>query len=215
MWRFCQGRPVFACLPRVHSTAIHSQRIPLPVPSPTIHTCLDPCPCLCLVAVRHVSLSFACLAPIRCTFLRALNARRPKDRVRDNRLLSLVQPPLFAATLWPPPRPAQPSTTSTQISHTQSDHPEPFVERASAAHSIESLNRSKGPAPLPTSRGEPFSSGWGERVFCRQEAFLLPLYPFRAFVSATLFFLCRACSFSIAIIQSATVALRARAQSRA
>jgi hypothetical protein len=113
MWRLCQGRPEFACLPRGHSTAIHSQRMPLPLPSPTIHTRLNPCPCLFLVAVRHVSLSLACSPPIRCTFLRALDARGPKGRVRDNTLLSLVQPPLFPATLWPPPRPAQPSTTST------------------------------------------------------------------------------------------------------
>jgi hypothetical protein len=52
------GVCMFACLPRGHSTAIHSQRmpLPLPLPSPTIHTCLNPCPCLFLVAVRHVSL---------------------------------------------------------------------------------------------------------------------------------------------------------------
>ena len=116
---------MFACLPRGPSTAIHSKcpseshsQLPSPLsplPSPTIHTCLNPCPCLFLVAVRHVSLSFACSPPIRCTFLRALDARGPKGRVRDNTLLSLVQPPLFPATstLWPPPRPAQPSTTST------------------------------------------------------------------------------------------------------
>jgi hypothetical protein len=113
MWRLCQGRPCLHVYQGNTPLPSTPQRIPLAPPSPTIHTCLDPCPCLFLVAVRHVSLSLSCPAPIRCTFLRALNARRPKDRVRDNGLLSLVQPPLFAAPLWPPPRPAQPSTTST------------------------------------------------------------------------------------------------------
>ena len=108
------------------STAIHSQRMPLPLPSPTIHTRLNPCPCLFLVAVRHVSLSLACSPPIRCTFLRALDARGPKGRVRDNTLLSLVQPPLFPATLWPPPRPAQPSTTSTTSNPSTQNIPHPL-----------------------------------------------------------------------------------------
>lgn len=146
MWRVCQGRPVVCMFTKgryIHSTALHSQRIPLalalPLPSPTnatIHTCLKPCPCLFLVAVRHVSLSLVCPPLIRCTFLRALNARRPKDRVRDNGLLSVVQPPLFAATLWPPPRPAQPSTTST-TSHTNIPHPvrTPRALRGASQHS--------------------------------------------------------------------------------
>ena len=130
MWRLCQGRPEFACLPRGHSTAIHSQRTPLPLPSPTIHTRLNPCPCLFLVAVRHVSLSFACSPPIRCTFLRALDARGPKDRVRDNTLLSLVQPPLFPATLWPPPS-ASPTFHHFQPFHTKYPTPTQTTQRPS------------------------------------------------------------------------------------
>jgi hypothetical protein len=123
MWRLCQGRPVFACL-HVYQGDTRLPSTPSECHSHS-HSPLPPfTPASTLVLVYSWSrsgtfhlCSFACDPPIRCTFLRALDARGPKDRVRDNTLLSLVQPPLFPATFGLPlgqPNLPTTATTSTQ-----------------------------------------------------------------------------------------------------
>ena len=83
---------------------------------------------------------------------------------------------------------------------------------ASAADSTESLNRGEGFSPQTR---RTISSGWGNGALCRQEAQRLPLHPFSALCTCNTLLSLSRMQFSLAIIQSASVALQTRAQSRA
>lgn len=135
---------------------------PLPVtPSPSPSPSARQIPAL-VSAVRHVSLRVATIAVIgrpRCRRVERGFAQKLIltyfDRDHDKHALSFAQPHDFHAPTWSPSHPARPSQ--------HIPHPSRALRAlrgpASAAHSIDSLNRVKGPAVIAYKSRRTFSSG--------------------------------------------------------
>jgi hypothetical protein len=121
---------------------------------------------------------------------------------------------------WPQPRPSLPScpilpppllpALVQPDNHTTSKGPSWTGQRST----FDRTSKSRRPGSLLKSR-RTISSGWGNGVFCRQDLNVCPSTHSRPLVPATHFFSPSRMQFIVATIQSASLALQSRAQSRA